>query len=171
MNFPLFMESVKIVPALVAQAGNGAGVGDRVSLENYARVAILVVQRQGAADSENITWHKATAASGGTEDTTNAIANYWAMEDVTVGTTVDTWTKGTAVAAGANLATSAGSSGSSYYLIDIGADELPDSTAEYKFVEFNTLGNGSASNYIDAYYFLYQPRYPRVAASMLTAQS
>lgn len=84
MDFPLLMEGAKIVPALVGQAGNAAGAGDRVSLENYNRVAILVTQRQAAADSENITFHKATAATGGTEDTTNAIANYWYLEDVTL---------------------------------------------------------------------------------------
>lgn len=75
------------------------------------------------------------------------------------------------MAAGANIATSAGASGASYYLIDIGADELPDATANYVFVEFNTVGAGSASNAIDAVYILYQPRYSRVAASMFTAQS
>lgn len=171
MDFPFFAEQVKIVPGLSAQAGNSAGAADRVSLENYNRVAILVTQRQGAGDSENITWHKATAASGGTEDTSNGIANYWYCEDVTVGTTADTWTKGTAVAAGSLLATSAGAAGVSYYLIDIGAEELQEGGVEYKFVEFNTAGAGSASNAIDAVYFLYQPRYGRVGASMLTAQS
>lgn len=159
MSFPLFMEQVKIVPALAATAGNAAGAGDRVSLENYNRCAILVIQTQGAADSENMTFHKATAATGGTEDTSNAILNWWACEDVTVGTTADTWTKQTAVAAGSNAATSAGAAGASYYLIDIGADELPDSTAEYKFIEFNTLGAGDVGNSISAVYLLYQPRY------------
>lgn len=169
MGFPFFMEGVKVVPALNGTAGNAAGVGDRVSLEGYNRVAILVIQTQAAADSENITFHKATAASGGTEDTSNAIANYWTMEDVTIGTTADTWAKGTAIAAGSLLATSASAAGVSYYLIDIGADELPDSTADYKFVEFNTAGAGSANNNIDAIYFLYQPRYGQ--ASLDSAQS
>lgn len=169
MDFPFFMEGVKIVPGLNAQAGNSAGAADRVSLENYKRVAILFIQTQAAGDNDTLTWHKATAASGGTEDTTNPIANYWTMEDVTVGTTADTWTKGAAIAAGSTLATSATATGVSYYLMDIGADELPDSTAEYKFVEANTGGAGSASNNIDVIYFLYQPRYAQ--ATMLTAQS
>lgn len=169
MDFPFFMEGVKIVPGLNAQAGNSAGAADRVSLENYKRVAILFIQTQADANNDTLTWHKATAASGGTEDTSNGIANYWTMEDVTVGTTADTWTKGTAIAAGATLSTSASASGVSYYLMDIGADELPDSTADYKFVEANTGGAGSASNNVDVIYFLYQPRYGQ--ATLLTAQS
>jgi hypothetical protein len=169
MKFPNFMENVKIVPGLNAQAGNGAGAADRVCLKDYEGCAILVIQLQGAADSENITFHKATAASAGTEDTSNAIPNWWKLEDVTIGTTADTWTKGTAVAAGAYIATSATASGISYYLIDIKAEELPDSTADYDFVEFNTIGAGSGSNYIDAIYLLYNPRYAQ--ADLPSAQA
>jgi len=169
MKLPTFIENIKIVPGLNAQAGNGAGAADRVCLKDYEGCAILVIQYQGAGDSENITFHKATAASGGTEDTTNAIPNWWKLEDVTIGTTADTWTKGTAVAAGANLATSATASGISYYLIDIKAEELPDSTADYDFVEFNTVGAGSGSNTIDAIYLLYNPRYAQ--ASLPSAQA
>ena len=164
-----FAEQIKIVPGLARTAANGAGAADRVSLENYEGVAILVTQTQGATDSENITWHKATAASGGTEDTSNPITNYWYCEDVTEGTTADTWTKGTAVAAGANLATSAVGSGTSFYLIDIKAAELPEDGYDYKFVEFNSLGAGSGSNYISAVYFLYGPRFGQ--ATLPSAQA
>lgn len=169
-QFPIyFPEDVKIVYGLGATAGNAAGAADRVSLENYERVAILVIQVQGAADSENITYHKATAATSGTEDTSNAIPNWWYCEDITAGTTADTWTKGTAVASGSYIATSASASGVSLYLIDIGAEDLPDSTADYKFVEFNTLGAGNASNSTSAIYFLYNPRYAQ--ASLPSAQA
>lgn len=170
MSFPLFMESVKIVPGLSnTQASVGASA-DRVSLENYGRVAIFVVQRQGGAGADTLTFHKATAATAGTEDTTNAITHYWSCEDVTVGTTADTWTKQTAVAAGSTISTSASAAGVSYYLIDIGADELPDSTADYKFVECVVGAAGNAANYLDVHYFLYQPRYA-TADDLPSAQS
>lgn len=169
MNFPFFMEGVKIVPGLSHGLGNAANSADRVSLENYKRVAILVSQYQAGADADTLTWHKATAASAGTEDTTNPITNYWTLEDCTPGTTADTWTKGTAVASGSTLATSAGASGTSYYLIDIGADELPDSTADYKFVELVTGGAGAVGNFLNVIYFLYQPRYSQ--ATLPTAQA
>lgn len=170
MAFPFrFLENVKIVPGLARTAANGAGAADRVCLKDYAGVAILVTQTQGGADSENITFHKATAASGGTEDTSNAIPNWWKCEDVTEGTTADTWTKGDAVAAGAYIATSAAAAGTSFYLIDIQASELPDSTADYDFVEFNSAGAGSASNYISCVYLLYGPRYAQ--ASLPSAQA
>lgn len=164
-----FPEIVKVVPALGRTAGSGAGAGDRVNLENYEGVCILFWQEQGAADSENVTFHKATAATGGTEDTANAIANWYYCQDVTVGTTADTWTKGTAVDSGSYLATSATNSGTSYYLIDIKAADLPEGGVNYNFVEFNTVGAGSGSNYISAVYLLYGPRYAQ--ATLATAQS
>lgn len=169
MNFPLFMEQVKIVPGYSHGLGNAANSADRVSLEGYGRVAILVSQYQAGADADSLTFHKATAATGGTEDTTNAIANYWTLEDCTPGTTADTWTKGTAVAAGSTITTSAGASGTSYYLIDIGADELPDTTADYTFVELVTGGAGAAGNFLNVIYFLYNPRY--ASATMPSAQA
>lgn len=170
MNLPLFMEGVKIVPGLSHGLGNAANSADRVSLEGYNRVAILVTIYQAAADNDTLTFHKATAASAGTEDTTNAIANWWSMEDVTPGTTADTWTKQTAVAAGSTITTSAtGGNVTSYYLIDIGADELPDSVADYKFVELVTGGASAAGNFTNVIYFLYQPRY--AGATMPSAQS
>jgi hypothetical protein len=154
------MEGVKIVPGLSQQAGNVAAAADRVSLENYERVAILVTIYQAAADANTLTFHKATAASAGTEDTTNAIPNWWYCEDVTLGTTADTWTKGTAVVSGATIATSAvGGNTTSYYLIDIGADELPEGGYDYKFVELNTGAVSDATNLVNAVYLLYNPRY------------
>jgi len=168
-KLPLFMEAVKIVPGKSNVAGNADGTADRVSLENFERVAILVTQRQGGAGTNTLTFHKDTAAAGGTEDTANAIANYWYMADVTVGTTADTWTKGTAVASGSTISTSNTASGVSYYLIDIGADELPEGGVDYKFVEAVLGAAGSGSNYGDIMYFLYNPRYGQ--ATLATAQS
>lgn len=163
MNFPMFMESVKIVPGFCHGLGNAANSADRVSLENYARCAALIIINQNAADADTITFHKATAATGGTEDTTNAITNYWYCEDVTAGTTADTWTKGTAVASGSTLATSATGSGTSYYLIDIGADELPEGGVDYKFFEIVMGGAGPAANFTYITYFLYNPRFGQAA--------
>lgn len=168
-NLPLFMEGVKIVPGLSNQAANAAGTCDIVSLENYGRVAILVTQRQGGATASSITFTKLTAISGGTSDSTNAIPNYWYMADVTVGTTADTWTKGTAVASGSTIATSLSASGVSYYLIDIGAEELPESGYDYKCVQCVMGGTGHSSNYIDVMYFLYNPRYGQ--ATLPSAQA
>ena len=158
-KLPLFMEGVKIVPGLSATQASVGASADRVSLENYERVAILVVQRQGGAGANTVTWHKATDATAGTEDTTNGIENYWHRIDVTVGTTADTWTKGAAILSGATLGTSAGAAGVSYYLIDIGAEELPEGGYDYKFVEAVVGNAGNAANYLDVIYFLYNPRY------------
>lgn len=169
MSFPLFMEGVKIVSGFNHGLGNAANVADRVSLENYGRVAALVIINQNAADADTITFHKATAATAGTEDTANAIPNWWYMEDVTAGTTADTWTKGTAVASGSTIATSATGSGTSFYLIDLGADELPDTTANYSFVEINMGGAGPAANFTYILYFLYQPRFGQ--SSLPSAQA
>lgn len=169
-KLPLFMENVKIVPCFSQQAGNAAGTPERVSLENYERVAILVSIYQAAANDNTLTFHKATAATGGTEDTANAIPNWWYCEDVTLGTTADTWTKGTAVASGSTITTSAnGGNVTSYYLIDIGAEELPEDGYDYKFVELVQGGAGDATNLVNAVYLLYNPRYGQ--ASLPSAQA
>ena len=165
-----FPEQVKIVPGLSHGLGNAANSADRVSLENYQRVAILVTIYQANADNDTLTFHKATAATAGTEDTVNAIPNWWALEDVTPGTTADTWVKQTAVASGALITTSAvGGNTTSYYLIDIGADELPEGGVDYKFVELVTGGASLAGNFTNVIYFLYNPRY--AGATLLSAQA
>lgn len=169
-KLPLFMEGVKIVPGFFHGLGNAVNVADRVSLENYERCAALITINQNTADADTITFHKATAATGGTEDTANAIPNWWYCEDVTVGTTADTWTKGTAVASGATIATSAATGATtSMYLIDIGADELPEGGVDYKFVEINMGGAGAVGNFTNIIYFLYNPRYAQ--AVLPSAQS
>lgn len=161
-----FPEQVKIVPGFAHKLGNAANSSDRVSLENYARVGILISQHQVGADADTIVIHKATTDGTTVEDITNTV-NYWYLEDWTQGTTVDTWTKGTATA---TIATSAGgASSTSYYYIDIGADELPDSTADYKFVEVVSGGAGAVGNFLNCVFFLYNPRYQ--GATLLTAQS
>ena len=158
--FLYFPEQVKIVPGFFHGLGNAANVADRVSLENYQRCAALITIYQAAADADTITFHKATAATGGTEDTANAIPNWWYLEDVTALTTADTWTKGTAVASGATITTSAtGGNVTSMYLIDIGADELPEGGVDYKFIEINMGGAGDVGNFTNIIYFLYNPRY------------
>ena len=169
-KLPLFMEGVKIVPGFFHGLGNAANVADRVSLENYERCAALITIYQAVANADTITFHKATAASGGTEDTANAIPNWWYLENVTAGTTADTWTKGTAVASGATIATSAGAGNTtSMYLIDIGADELPEDGYDYKFIEINMGGSGDVGNFTNITYFLYNPRYAQ--ASLPSAQA
>jgi hypothetical protein len=136
-----------------------------VSLENYQRVAILVQIYQGHATATVITVDKATAATSGTESTGITMSNWWKREDVTAGTTADTWTKGNAAA---SITSSATGSGSSYYLIDIGADELPALGVDYDFVECE-LGVSNALNFVWVTYFLYNPRY--AGATLLSAQA
>jgi hypothetical protein len=170
MNFPLLMESLKIVPGLSNTQCDAGASSDRVNIAGYQGVAVLVVQRQGGANDNTVTFHKATTDGTTTEDTTNAIANFWSMEDVTVGTTADTWTKETAVASGATITTSATGSGTSYYLIELDPAEFPDTTSQdYKFLEVVVGSAGHASNFIDVIFLLYQPRY--AGATMPSAQA
>lgn len=162
-------EQIKFVPGLSNTQASVGDSADRVSLENYEGVIIFVVQRQGGGTADTLTYHKATAASGGTEDTANAIPNWWYCLDVTAGTTADTWTKGTAVASGSTISTSAAAAGTSYYLIDIKAADLPEDGYDYKFVEAVVGSSGNAANYIDVHYLLYGPRYGQ--ASLPSAQA
>lgn len=155
-KLPMFMEGVKITPGYASTASNGAATGDRVSLENYQRCAILVKQTQAAADAATLTVNMYTAASGGSSSTGITLNDFWYMEDVTAGTTADTWTKGTAAS---SITTSATNSGVSYYLIDIDAEDLFASGTSYPFIAIYHAGDGSASNATTADYFLYNPRY------------
>ena len=156
MGFPMFMENVKITAGFARAAGNGASTGDRVSLENYQRCAILVKQEQAAGDADSLSVTMYTAASGGSSSSGITLYDFWYMADVTAGTTADTWTKGTAAT---SVTTSATSSGVSYYLIDIDAQDLFASGTSYPFIAIVSGGAGSASNYLSADYFLYNPRY------------
>jgi hypothetical protein len=162
----MFLENVKVVPGLAHQTGAGARTADRVGLENYAKVGILVSIYQGNAATTAITVDKHTAATSGTESTGITMNNWWKCEDVTIGTTADTWTKGTGAA---SITSSATGSGNSYYWIEIDADELRSGTATaYKFLEVE-LGVSNAANYLWVHYFLFGPRYAQ--AALPTAQS
>jgi hypothetical protein len=166
MGYPIdFNGAIKITPGLCHVAGNVGGAADRVSLENYYGCAALVQIYQGAVNTTAITVHKATAASAGTEDTTVTIPRIWKLEDVTAGTTADTWTT---VTAAASVTSSSTGSGTSFYLLDFHSDELPEDGYDYKFLEVN-LATSSASNYLWVTYFLYGPRYGQSA--LPTAQS
>lgn len=154
----LLFENSHITPAVAYATGGSARSGDWVSLENYGRVGILVEIFQGAANTTAITVDVAVSTAGGSESTGITMANFWYCADVTVGTTADTWTKGTAAA---SITSSATGSGTSYYWIEIGADELNSmgtAGVDYNSVQVE-LALSSASNYVHAVYFLLEPRY------------
>lgn len=155
-NLPIFMENVKIVPAYAVTASNGAATGDRVSLENYQRCGILVHQDQGGADAATLSVTMYTAATGGSSSAGITLNDWWELEDITHGTTADTWTKGTAAA---SITTSATGTLESLYFIDIDAEDLYASGTNYPFIAILHAGDGSASNTTVAFYFLYNPRY------------
>lgn len=151
----LFFENSHILPAIAHTTGGSARTGDWASLENYHKIGILVAISQGHASTTAITVDKATSNAGAGESTGITLNNWWKLEDVTVGTTVDTWTKG---AAAASITTPATGSGMSYYWIEIDASELPASGVDYDHVQVE-LGASNASNLVQAFYFMLEPRY------------
>jgi len=150
-----FFEHSHITPGIAHVTGAGARTGDWVSLENYHKVGILVAIYQGNAATTAITVDKATTTAGGSESTGITMNNWWKMEDITVGTTADTWTKGTGAA---SITSSATGSGISYYWIEIDADELPAAGTNHSCVQVE-LGASNAANYVWATYFMLEPRY------------
>ncbi len=150
----MFFEQAHIVPGIAHQTGGSARSGDWVSLAKYGRVGILVSIYQGAANTTAITVDKATSTAPANEATGITMANWWYLLDVTAGTTVDTWVKGTAAA---SITSSATGSGTSYYWIEIRADELPNSTQEYSAIQVE-LGASAAGNILYATYFMMDPR-------------
>lgn len=160
-----FAGSAHIAPAISHQTGGSARSGDRVNMENYHKVGILLSILQASASTTAITVDISTAATGGSSKTGISLANWWKMEDVTVGTTADTWTKGTAAT---SITSSSAGAGTSYYYIEIDADECYDSGTNYPFVELK-CGTSNSGNYLNAVYLMLYPRYGQ--ATMLTAQS
>lgn len=157
----LFFENSHITPAIAHSTGGSARSGDWASLANYHKIGILVAISQGNAATTAITVDKATSTVPAGESTGITLNNWWKMEDITVGTTVDTWTKG---AAAASITTPATGAGMSYYWIEIEADELPASGTNYNAVQVE-LGASNASNLVQAFYFMLEPRF----AQALTA--
>ncbi len=157
----LFMEQVKVVPFFSYNTGGGERTSDRVSLENYRNALLLVQVYQGAASSVALTVNAYTAATGGTTSTGITFNTWWKLEDVVVGAlTTDTWTRSSAAAA--TIATSATATGTSYYAIEINADDLTISGVNYPFVSV-IYASGSGSNIVSMIAFLYNPRYSQQA--------
>lgn len=157
----LFMEQVKIVPAYTYNTGGSERTTDRVSLENYGKAMLLVQQYQAAASAVAITVNAYTAATSGSTSTGITLGTTWKLEDCVVGAlTTDTWTR---TAAGAtSVTTSAAATGTSYYAIEINADDLTIAGVNYPFVA-GIYAAGSASNIISMIWFLYEPRYAQQA--------
>lgn len=150
----MFFERSHFMPALY-NTGAGARSGDWGSLAKYHKVGIFVQIVQGAANTTAITVDKADDTVPTHESTGITLANWWKLEDVTIGTTADTWTKGTAAA---SITSSATGSGESYYYIEIDADELPTTTYNYNSVQVE-LGQSAAGNLLSAWYIMLEPRY------------
>lgn len=151
----MFFERSHITPAIAHSTGGSARSGDWVSLKNYHKVGILVAISQGNAATTAITVDKATDTVPNNQSTGITLNNWWKMEDITVGTTVDTWTKGTAAA---SITTPATGSGMSYYWIEIDSSELPAAGVNYNSVQVE-LGASNAANLVQAFYFMLEPRF------------
>lgn len=151
----MFFENSHILPAIGHATGGSARSGDWASLKNYHKIGILVAILQGHSATTAITVDKATDTAAGNEDTGITLNNWWKMEDVTVGTTVDAWVKG---APAASITTPATGSGESYYWIEIDASELPEAGINYNAVQVE-LAQSNASNLVRAFYFMLEPRY------------
>lgn len=151
----MFFENSHITPGIAHSTGASQRTGDWASLKNYHKIGILVSISQGNAATTAITVNKATDTTGTTHSDGITLQNWWKMEDITVATTVDTWTKG---AAGATITSSATGSGMSYYWIEIDSSELPASGNNYNAVQV-ILGSSNAANLVQANYFMLEPRF------------
>lgn len=162
--FNLF-ENVHIVPAFQDQTG-AAIAGDWVCLKNYRGCLILAHEMRGAdATATVLRVDKATAADGTDQSTGITLNNFWYVQDLAsvtgdVGASTgvgasDTWTKGTAAT---SITGSTTQSKGQWYAIDVKASELPNSTAEYDWLQIQVVSS-NAAHYISAWYVLYDPRY------------
>ena len=157
----LFMEQVKIVPAYTYNTQGGARTSDRVSMENYNNALILVQSYQAANSAVAITVDAFTAATSGSTSAGITFNTWWELEDCVVGAlTSDTWTRSSAAAASVTTTTSA--TGTSYYAIELNADDLTISGVNYPWFAVQ-VASGSASNILSIIVFLYNPRYSQNA--------
>jgi len=178
MGFPIFADQVKIVPAFQDQTG-AAIAGDWVNMEGYGGCLILMHEMRGAdATATVVRVDKARTVAGGDQSTGITMDNFWYSQDrasvtgdvgataaATVGST-DVWTKGTAAASFSGSTTQ---SVGQWVVIDVNADDLPDSTYEdYNCIQLQVVSS-NAAHYISAWYVLYNPRYARNMADQPTA--
>jgi hypothetical protein len=170
MGFPSFAEQLKIVPAFQDQTG-AAIAGDWVNLEGYGGCLILLHEMRGANGTATvIRVDKARTVAGGDQSTGITMNNFWYVQDMpsvtgdvggtaaaSVGAT-DTWTKGTAATSFTGSTTQ---SVGQWVVIDVNADDLPDSTYEdYNCIQLQVVSSNGA-HYLSAWYILYNPRYAR----------
>jgi len=158
----LFMEQVKVVPAWTYSTEAATHTSDRVSMENYSRALILVQSYQAANATITLTVDAYTAATSGSTSTGITFQTWWKLEDCVVGAlTTDTWTRSSAAAATISTTTSA--TGTSYYAIELNADDLTISGTNYPFFALVAGAGGSASNILSVIIFLYGARYGQQA--------
>ena len=169
----MLFENVHVVPAIATQTG-AAIAGDWVKLTNYNKCLILLCEQRGAnATTTVFRVDKAKTAAGGDQSTGITMSNYWKVEDMattagdiggtaaaTVGVT-DVWTKGTA---GTSYEGSATQSVTSWYAIEVAAEELGD---DFDWLQLQIVSSNAAHR-LTAFYVLYEPRYARAGAYQAT---
>lgn len=157
-------DNSKIVQAFPVQTMGSAATGDWVSLKGYERCMILVHITNGHASSGALTVDKATDVAGSNESAGITLNNVYAKTDYVQGTTTATaLTKQTAAA---SFVTDATITTDQWWVVDIAASDLPDSSYDYDCIQVN-LALSNAGNLASGMYILYNPRYTEAAGGVV----
>jgi hypothetical protein len=162
----LLPDNIKVVAATPVTRGTAA-TGDLVCLKGYAKAMCLIDIVTGADDTEfTFTVDKSTDVSASVVSTGITLNNFWTLMNIVSATpATHAMTKGTAAA---SIVTVTDQSKSHRVIIDIDAAELPDSSYDYDCVRLVVAGGNAAHTY-SAQWILYNPRYAREQAGMLSA--
>jgi len=150
----LLVENAKIVVGAIGLANAGAIDGDRVSLKNYGRVAIILAIDPGAGTAATAVTLKQSKTVDDSPSTEKALefTKMWknannAASDTLVETAVAANTFSTSVAAASEL-----------FVIEVKADDL-DVANGFDCVRIALSDPGSDSTPVAVIYVLYEPRY------------
>lgn len=132
---------VNMIPPV--DVGGVAKVGDRVSMEGYAKCSIIVTMGV-VTNATTFTCYESTTAAGGSEDAISTI--YYYAETTELGDTMAARTSGATIVSG--------TTDSVMYVIDIDASSL---TAAHDWIGIKT--DGAAAAFVSAVAVLSGTRY------------
>jgi len=159
-------DNCKITQAVPVTRGVAAN-GDWVCLKGYKKAMCIINIVTGADDTElTFKISRATSVAGADAAVEMTMKNFWTLYNgVSALPVADAMTKGTAAT---SIETLTDQSTSHMIIIDIDAEELPNSTADYDCLQL-VISGGNAAHTYSAVWVLYHPRHAEAHADQLTA--
>ena len=162
----MLTENCKTMLAFPSQTG-GAITGDWVCLKGYEKARLIFIEQRGANATKTIfAVDKATTSAGANESAGITLKDFWYINDIAATPLLDTWTKGTAAASNAAVASTT-QSVTCLYIVEIDPAALITTSYDFDWVQCQ-VASSNAAHYLTGIWELYSPRYAMDHASMPT---